>query len=382
MSHATDEALRRAVHGLAGEARVATDLAPLAMARGRRVRRQRRIVGVAAAVVAIAVIASPFVWLRPGPEVRPIGPHLIVPTSGDPTGPSASPTPSTVQAAGSAWWSRPLQLSGSWIVTGATTTGTPRQPAYVLDRTRNSYVAYTAYDEVWAAPSGNLAAVYDYNRPGETGLLNVATGAVRWVRTGSHVMTAKWSPDGSKVLLTNINMQTGGGYTAIIVTVADRKVREFSASAATYLCTDYCQFTWMPDGKEVVLAQTDPAAPNSEKTRAARRGLQLFSADTGKPTRFLPIRGDVAGPYSWSPDGRSVVVQGQQDPQLVDATTGVVLGVLPSADAFWPADDRLMFVEDRAGYPSAIEMDLQGTEYAQFSLPPELLGRQISVAPR
>ncbi|MEV4630734.1 hypothetical protein AB0J90_31165 [Micromonospora sp. NPDC049523] len=380
MSHATDEALRRAVRGLAGEARAAIDLAPLAIARGRRVRRRRRIVGAATAVVAVAVIAAPFVWLRPGPEVRPIGPYPSVPTSADTAAPSASP--STGQPAGGEWWGNPLQLSGKWIVTGATGTGSPRKPAYVLDRTRNSYLAYTAYDEVWAAPSGNLAAVYDYDRPSETGLLDVSTGAVTWYGTGNRIWQPQWSPDGRKLLSTSTTGLPSGGYAAVIVTVGDPMVYRFSALPTNFLCTDYCRFTWMPNGKEFVLQQTDPAQQSSMTARHARRGLQLFSSGISMPTRFLPIRGDVAGPYSWSPDGRFVVVQGQEEPQLVNAVTGAVLAKLPSADAFWTADDRLMYIDERGGYPTAIEMDLQGAEFAQFSLPPELLGRQISVAPR
>ncbi|WP_329104631.1 hypothetical protein OG792_30285 [Micromonospora sp. NBC_01699] len=382
MSHATDEALRRAVRGLAGEARTVIDLAPLAMARSRRVRQRRRLVGaVAAGMVAFGVIAAPFLWLRPGSEPQPTGPHIVAPPSDRSTRLPVSPSRPPAPEAGSAWRNRPLGLTDGWVMTGATTTGSPRQPAYVLDRARNAYVSYSAYDELWAAPSGNLAAVYDYDRRGETGLLDVSTGTIDWVRTGTHNVDPQWSPDGGKLLLTVVGEQPVGSLGAVILTAATRQVRQFLADETTYPCTDYCQFTWLPDGREIALQQTDLTVERTKDARPPRRGLQLFSVDTGQPTRFLPIKGDVAGPYSWSPDGDSVVIQ-EQEPLLVDATAGTVLGKLPSADAFWTADDRLAYVTDGGGDPIAIQIDMAGNELLHLPLPPELAGRQLSVAPR
>jgi dipeptidyl aminopeptidase/acylaminoacyl peptidase len=328
------------------------------------------------------VIAAPFVWLRPAPNPQPTGPHLIDRRSADPTELAVTPSRPPAQEAGSAWWNRPVGLTDGWVITGATTTGSPRQPAYVLDRARNAYASYSTYDELWAAPSGNFAAVYDYDRRGETGLLNVPTGVINWVRTGTHILDPQWSPDGGRLLLTVMDQQSAGGLGAVIVTAANRQVREFSTDGTKYLCTDYCQFTWLPDGKEVALQQTDPVGERSEDARHPRRGLQLFSVDTGQPTRFLPIRGDVVGPYSWSPGGNSVVIQGQQEAQLVDASTGAVRGRLPSADAFWTGTDRLMYIASRDGNLIATEIDVHGNELQQVVLPPDLAGRQITVAPR
>jgi hypothetical protein len=80
-----------------------------------------------------------------------------------------------------------------------------------------------------------------------------------------------------------------------------------------FQCTDYCQFTWMPDGKEVALQQTDPVAPRSEAEPHPRKGLPLFSVEDGRPTRLLPVKGDVDGPDAWSPDGWYVVVRGSTE---------------------------------------------------------------------
>ncbi|MFI6760335.1 TolB family protein [Micromonospora sp. NPDC050417] len=378
MSHATDEALRRAVRGLADEARPVTNLAPIAMARGQRVRRRRRAVGVAATVAVIGALTAPFVWLRPGP-----GPELATPTGGVAPvngypGAPAEPPP----GAGAPWTYVPLPLSDKLMVVGGTTTGSPGGRPYVFDRTRNQYVTFSEYDEIWAAPRGNFAAAYDYSRPEETGLLDVPTGAVTWVPTGNHRMHPQWSPDGRLLLLTLPTKGSTGGYTAVIVTAADGRARRFGVDGQKFPCTEYCQFTWMPDGNEIAFPQDDPSRARQPDGRPPRRGLQLFSADEVRPTRLLPIRGDVDGTYSWSPDGQLAVVQAERDVQLTTVSTGAVVGTLTRADAHWLTDDRLMYLTTDRERQVATETDLKGKKVREVPLPVELTGRLLFVGAR
>ncbi|HEY0701112.1 MAG TPA: hypothetical protein VGD43_25280, partial [Micromonospora sp.] len=350
------------------------DLAAYAITTGRRMRRRRRVVTALGAVVAVAALAAPFVWLRPdaGPPVAGPAP---TPTG---SGPTASAGPVLPASEGN-WRDAPLELPGGWVVTGATSTGLPARGGFVLDRDHDRYVEVDdAYEEVWTAPAGQVAAVRDYDRPQETGLLDVSSGRVRWFRTGQPILNPTWSPDGKRLALTILDKETASF--ALGVLGVDGSFRTFPVDASgKYLCTDYCLFTWTPDGRQVVLQQTDPAAPRSESEPHARRGLQLFSADTAAPARFVPVRGDAGGPFSWSPDGKLVVVKGQQAAQLVEVDTGRVLNELPSPDMVFVAADRLLLV-GRDG--EAALTDLTGRVLERQALPSELTGMLVAVGPR
>ncbi|MBF9130083.1 hypothetical protein I0C86_14110 [Plantactinospora sp. S1510] len=377
--------LRGAVHDLAGDPHQPPDLVTVAVSRGRRIRRRRQAGAVAAAFVAVAAIAAPYVLLRPDPEppAYPIGGQPAATVTADPV-PTASPVPESTQWRN--WEAAPLELPGGWIVVGATTTGSPVSN-WAYDRARGRYVD-TAKDfsSVWAAPRGRLAAVRQESRPDETGLLDIPTGRVRWIRTGDQILTPQWSTDGTRLLMTLMEKDTGT-FSFGVLTVADDSFHRYPVRSDKYMCTDLCRFTWGPNGKEVVLPMTDPTAPRSESAPHLRRGLQLFSALDGTPTRFVPVRGDVSGPSAWSPDGRMVVVKGQKSAQLVVVAKGTVVDEMPSADVTWISSDRLLYL-DRVLNPGssrdvvAVLVDPKGTEVDRAVLPGELAGTDILVAPR
>jgi dipeptidyl aminopeptidase/acylaminoacyl peptidase len=275
------------------------------------------------------------------------------------------------------------------VVTGATSTGEPASDGLVLDRSRNRYLKMDKYEETWAAPRGRFAAVLDDDRRSDVGLLDVPTGKIRWVRTGQPILNPEWSPDGTRLALTLLDKETALFSLGVLSvdglfhTFPVDAVQTDSSGTGRYLCTDHCLFTWMPDGKQVVLQQTDPAVPRSESKPHARRGVQLFSADTGHPTRFVPVRGDAAGPYSWSPDGKLVVVKGREATQLVEVNSGRVVRDLPTVDRdsatlVWVAADRLLMISGGR----ATLIDPTGRPLERLDLPRELAGLQIAVAPR
>ncbi|MEV4654541.1 hypothetical protein [Micromonospora sp. NPDC049301] len=370
MSEVAEDELRAAVRQLAGEARAVPDLAGPALRRGRRLRGRRRAATAAVALFAVAALTGPYLWLR-ATAPSPIGaPEPAPPT---PTAPvPVRPTP-----AGD-WRAAPLSLPGGWVVT-AVLGQREFQTGDVLDRSRNRYVSAVQYDQFWPSPTGTVTAVGDEARPQQTGLIDMATGRTRWFRTGRPIMTPQWSPDGRRLVLTITDKDEGGMHFGVLNVGGDFRI--FPVDTDRYFCTDYCFFTWIRGGREVVLQQTDPGAPRSESVRHARRGVQLFSADDGRPTRFLAMPGDPAGPWSWSPDGGLVVVRGQTGPLLVEVGTGRVVRALPSEDAVWVSADLLLYRRS-AGDRDFVLADPAGRELERQPLPTELVDREIVIAPR
>ncbi|MDO3683915.1 hypothetical protein [Micromonospora sp. C28ISP2-4] len=366
MSTSLDETIRTAVHDLADGAGPAPDLASHAISRGHRLRRRRRAATATAVIVAVIAVAVPFVLLRP----RPAPP---------PTTPPVTPTPSPVvrAAPGPKWADGPLVLPGDWVVTSLRAGEGTDGRSYLLDRGRGRYFANGRYDAVLPAPTGSLVAVWDDNRPRQVGLVDLARGTTRWYEPGRALGRPSWSPDGRRLLFTS---QRVGDFGFVVLGV-DGEARSHAVDTDTYLCTDYCFFLWSRDGRDVLLQQTDPGRRRSESARHPRRGVQFFSADSGRPTRFEPLPGDPAGPWSWSPDGELVVVQGQQEPLLVEAATGRVVNALPAADAVWAGDDRLLYRRPN-GSREFVFADTAGRELVRQPLPTGFFAAEVTIAPR
>ncbi|MGB2567759.1 TolB family protein [Micromonospora citrea] len=358
MSRPMEDALRAAVHELSDQVRPVPDLAGSALRRGRRLRARRRATATGAALVAVIAVTVPFVLLRPAPATR-----VAIPEPQPTT--LLHPVPDT------RWKDAPLVLPGGWVVTGGVLDGS----GHLLDRTRDRYVRTQGYDEVWPAPTGTVTAVADEDRPGQIGLIDARKATVRWYRApGSD---PQWSPDGRRLLLTGLRQDT----TQFGLLDLNGRFQQYTVDRTKFFCTDYCAFTWTRDGREVTLPLTDAFKERTESARHPRWGVQFFSAEDGRPTRFVKIPGDPAGPWVWSPDGRRVVVQGQHDPVLVDAATGTVVRKLPSADVAWVTNDRLLY---RRPYGSrdVVLADPEGRERERQPLPRELVELNVTVAPR
>lgn len=365
-----------------------------AIRRGRWLRRRRQGAVALVAVGLVAAVVVPY-RLLDASAAGPVQP--VAPPSGTPTAATDGSQVPIVDAASGSWPAGPVVLADGWLVLGGNTaagsTGTGGDPAdpsdasgddpaVVLDRSTGRYRDVAGHGQIWPAASSTLAAVGDENRPFEIGLLDLATDKLRWVATGQHILTPQWSPTGDQLLLTILDKQTSVFSIAIVdaTTDAAAAVRSFPVDVdVAYRCTDRCMFTWSRDGREVALSQTDPAAPQSESRPHLRRGVQFFSAQDGTATRFLPVPGDVTGPWSWSPDGSQVVVQGQRGAQLVDAATGQVRADLPTSEVYWTAADRLLYLDRGTGM--AVSITPQGRPLAGYRLPAELTGRDLFLVP-
>ncbi|MEU0152332.1 TolB family protein [Micromonospora fulviviridis] len=364
MSTSLDETLRAAVRELADDAGPAPDLAARALGRGRRLRRRRRVAAAGAALVAVVAVTLPFVLLRPAAAPPPATPPA-----------TATPSPTLLPPPGPDWTTRPLVLPGGWVVTRAQVSG-GSGTGFLLDRGRGRYFATDRYDGIFPAPTGPLVAVRDDERPRDIGLFDLTTGKTRWYVVGRALSVPRWSPDGRRLLFTTTQLDHEG----FIVMGVDGTKHTYRVDRRAYFCTDYCDFTWTRDGREVALPQTGGGG-HDEAVRDKRRGVQLFSADDGRPTRLLPVPGDPAGPWAWSPDGTLVAVQGQQEPLLVETATGRVVHPLPSAEVVWLSDDRLLYRRP-SGAGDFVLADRSGRELVRQPLPKQLVDLEVSVAPR
>ncbi|MGC4808322.1 TolB family protein [Micromonospora sp. DT233] len=325
-------------------------------------RTRRRAVAATLAVVAVAAVAL----LRPGPWFRSAAPD-----------PGATAAPVEFRPTPAAdWGSSPLALPGDWVVTSAVRRGS----GWVLDRGRNRYLPAEGHRGVWPAPQGGAVAVIDDDtHPRQIGLADANHQRITWTRVGWATGQPQWSPDGRRLALTTSDKETGTFSFGVLGT--DGRFRRFPVDTKRYFCTDYCSFTWTRDGREVALQQTDAFAPRSETARHPRWGVQLFSADDGRPTRLVRMPGDPAGPWAWSPDGKLVVVQGQQEALLVETADGRVVRPLPTADVAFVSNDRLLYRRPH-GREDFVLTDLAARELVRQPVPSELVDREISVAPR
>ncbi|SCG55236.1 PD40 domain-containing protein [Micromonospora humi] len=365
MSTSLDETLRTAVRDLADDAVPAPDLAWRALGHGRRLRRRRRVAATATVLAAVVAVTLPIVLLRPRAAPPPTAPPV-----------TAVPSPVIRSAPGANWSNGPLTLPGGWVVTSLNEIAKSNGKSYLLDRARGRYLVNGRYDAVLPAPTGSLVAVWDDDRPRQVGLVDLARGTTRWYEPGRALGAPNWSPDGRRLVFTSQRVDHFG----FVVLNAKGASRTHAVDTDEFLCTDHCFFLWSRDGREVLLQQTDPGRPRSESARHPRRGVQFFSADTGRPTRFEPLPGDPAGPWAWSPDGKLVVVQGQREPLLVDAATGRVVNALPAADAVWAGPDRLLYRRPNGSH-EFVYADTTGRELVRQPLPEQFRLAEVTIAP-
>ncbi|GAA2602350.1 hypothetical protein GCM10010399_36320 [Dactylosporangium fulvum] len=286
-----------------------------AVARGRRIRWGRRLAVAGGALLAVAAIVVPWAVVS-----RPDGPPV--------TGAPATGTPAASDVA------RPpgaSGLAGGWVVTSAGT--------QVLDRASGDYVPVTMEGDggLLPAPLGDrFLTIYGSPAPlqirsvrgtqpvtvDDTGL----GGDYRWSPAGDRLVGRASQKEPSKIGFAVIDARTG-------------TVTKHWIDVSKHDCS-MCNFSWTRDGREVAMAVADRSGGESAE-KVSR--LQLFDAETGAPTRSLPVKAMPSSPFSWSPDGRYLVSSPNgfsRDWQLFDVSTGQSRPF--PYDAVWVSDHQLL----------------------------------------
>jgi hypothetical protein len=356
------------------------DLADRAIAHGRRIRRRHRATLVATGAVLVALAAIPFVRQeRPAPPPPPSPARAAAPSA-------------VVRPAGPAqWWQAPVRLPGGLIVTGISRTdvGNGRVTINALDRgnvalyprTGRYTVVRGNYREISVSPTGGYAVIIDERRTHQVGTLKVGTTKVRWTRI-RYALAPQWSADGARLLLTEEQ-----GFA--VLDVATGRLRRHPVDQATFGCTDYCEYTWLPGDREVAVALTDQMAPRSEDAPHVRRGVGVFSAATGEPVRVVPVKATPVGQGCWSADGRLVLVRPESFDswtiRIAEVATGRIIGSVPSPagqrrNSTSPrlvGNDRVLDFSDG----DAVLYDLTGRVVERWALPGNLGVRDLSLGP-
>jgi hypothetical protein len=305
-----DRLVRQTLNDLAVEARPA----PLLAAATRRARQmqRRRVAVTAAAAAALAVLAIVVSPLNPDRENRP------APPPPPPASPSPAASPLTLAPVADA--PRPPELPGQFTVMAVPA---PGASMWLFDRVTDAYVA-VPYADVLPAPKGDL--VLAETRDGGSVLLDLGDRSVvglppKLVDVGPDV----WSPDATMLLPPQpasgrITVYEIGNGNAIL----ERGVPLDSAALGCDRAT--CRVTWARSGTELAVQVMDPAT-------ATQRSLQLISLADGRPTRRLPVTGEVDGACSWSTDQRYVVNHriastGSAGWFITNTTTGATAGTL------------------------------------------------------
>ncbi|WP_144120091.1 TolB family protein [Catellatospora sichuanensis] len=244
--------------------------------------------------------------------------------------PSAGPSPSL-----STLGETPQQLAGGWQVVAAGNR--------VLDRARNAYVPLDLPPDAILDPTGRRHATGG----GQLRIVELAGGKVttvdRYLMLGFGFGLDPWSADGTRLVGT-IDRKDPYAMGFAVVDATTGKVAEHWLPRGTYDCS-LCTFVFTRDGKEVAMAIADRSLGEAAELV---RSVQLFDAQTGKPTRSLPVKAMPQSPFAWSPDGRLVVAipdqHKKENAQLVDTTTGEAkpfphLAVWATADALLAESD-------------------------------------------
>ena len=175
-----------------------------------------------------------------------------------------------------------------------------REPFQAWSRDKGQYQQVTGQD-ISVAPVGPYAVVRVDEYPQLT-LIDLRGRQPRPLSVPDSHSGPQWSPDGTRIPFTVLDKNTAKSPDTI-VDAGSGQQKSVPVDTSKYFCTDYCTFTWSRDGTEVAWPLTDEAVTRTELEAHARKGIQMFSADDGRPTRMLPVRGEASGPFAWSPDG-------------------------------------------------------------------------------
>jgi hypothetical protein len=365
-----EETLRDAVQDLADEAPHAFDLAGAARIQGRRIRRRRHAAAGAFALILLSIVTVPYVWLRPEPRTPVVQPA-----------PSVTVTPS-LRALPDFTVKAPYLLPGNAAVTMVTIAtrvddGDDEYTHVALDRDAGRY-RQLPFDHAPLAvsPDGErFAAEVARNRIDVLAADGDVVDTLQVDTFSSAGGAPVWSPDGSRLLI-----PTDGGFAVYETGTGEH--RDFPNPDIHSLCSDFCSFSWLPNGREIAVPRRDVSVRRTEAHPDKIEAVIVYSADTGKRVRSIPTIGVPVGNGGWSPDGGSVLIREVTDTsdgiRVVDAVSGVPLSeLLAGPDAIYLADGRILAFGNRYAQIHAAD----GTLVEEYRMPRQFAdGTTVTVA--
>jgi Tol biopolymer transport system component len=178
----------------------------------------------------------------------------------------------------------------------------------------------------YSAPTTGGRALFVVNLDG-TGRAQLSTAYPNFSHGFSHgEMGFAWSPDGSAILFSAGNRDTG--QTDLYVVAADGTTDEQPVTSA--FGSEYGA-TWSPDGTRIAYLAAQPS----------EHGFPMIAMADGSDAKRLINEPVFYLTPRWSPDGTMIVVQTRdQDPPIwvVDSTTGTVRAKLSFAPASFEDD--------------------------------------------
>lgn len=360
MTRSMDDLLRETIRDLAAESGTATDLTGRALARGRRLRRRRRVATVAAVLLLVGTATIPYAVLhRAEHRTRPLPAATIT-----------VPVPTTVPAPRFSM-TEPFRVPGGLVITGMGRYRGAREMMqnYVLDRTTGRYRALpTKFIDNDPSPDGRYV-IGSYFARNELALRDMRTGNTHWVPFDASP-NPQWLPSGDRLVI-----YRNTGFT--VVDPATGRRTDHDIPDDQQLCVDYCQYTWLGDGTELALPQG--YGLNEDPFRVT--GLAIFDVRTGKLLRTMPIPGAPLGENSWSADGRAVLIRpsvpGTDQVLIASTTDGRPSGSFHANTAFFLPDGTVF---GRLG-AVVTHYDATGHPMESMTLPSPLDRKELSFGP-
>ncbi len=176
---------------------------------------------------------------------------------------------------------------------------------------------------------------------------------------------AKWSPDGSRLLVLNGSVDGEPDLTLFLLSPDGRSVRQLTGTADVPL-RHARDPAWSPDGTQIAL----------RATRSGQVGMFVVSIDP--PAVVASILGKDLGAPGWAPDGSRLVVRNGEgrlavmtpgSPNLVPIVTTATV-----SDPVWAPDGWIVFTEfigaGRSDFHGAIfRVQPDGTKLTQLTDP-------------
>lgn len=254
----------------------------------------------------------------------------------------------------------------------------------LLDYRTGEYVK-VPYRIAVPSPDGTLALVSVGNNspvnPLRLGVMDIASGEVRWLEDYHGLRGAAWSPDGRELLITEIGDPDRAlvGFAIVDASTFESTFVHQDDIVDPDINVDGARFVWSPDGQEIVLTRSTGWEQEFEAdlTWAIR-----FYDREGTLLRELPASGPVAREAAFSPDGTRIAVFNHHTGapiEIVDRDTGAVLRTVsvPGWDAEswgdlvgWADDNRLLV---RSPLPGTEQHGLPGHNLLVIDMDGEIL---------